>query len=136
MRKKKILMLMDYVARTGFGSVSRNIVRELKRNFGSNIQLDIVAINYFGEPYYEDDNTYVISARSNDVQDDPYGRFFFLKVLKESNEYDGIFICQDLGVICPFVEVLEHIKQKRKSKTEKTLNQYFTSPQIADWYMS
>jgi glycosyltransferase involved in cell wall biosynthesis len=128
MRKKKILMLMDYVARTGFGSVSRNIVRELKRNFGSNIQLDIVAINYFGEPYYEDDNTYVLSARSNDVQDDAYGRFFFLKVLKESNEYDGIFICQDLGVICPFVEVLEHIKAEKKEQNRKNFKSIFYFP--------
>lgn len=128
MKKKKILMLMDYVARTGFGSVSKNIVKELKKNFGENIYLDIIAINYFGEPFFEDENTYVISARKNDVQDDPYGRFFFLKLLKESNDYDGIFICQDLGVICPFAEVLEHIKAEKKEQNRKNFKSIFYFP--------
>lgn len=128
MKKKKILMLVDYIARTGFGSVSKNIVRELKRNFGEELYLHIVAINYFGEPFYEDENTFVISARKNDVQDDPYGRFFFLKTLKETNDFDGIFICQDLGVICPFVEVLEHIKAEKKEQNRKNFKSIFYFP--------
>ena len=128
MKKKKILMLVDYIARTGFGSVSKNIVRELKKNFGEELYLHIVAINYFGEPFYEDENTFVISARKNDVQDDPYGRFFFLKTLKETNDFDGIFICQDLGVICPFVEVLEHIKAEKKEQNRKNFKSIFYFP--------
>ena len=34
MKQKKILCLMDYVARTGFATVSKNIVKELKKHFG------------------------------------------------------------------------------------------------------
>ena len=128
MKKKKILCLFDYVARTGFGTVSKNIVRELKKNFGENLQLDILAVNYFGEPYKEDENTYVISARTNDVQDDPYGRYFFLKLLKESNEYDGIFVCQDLGVIVPFIEVLQHIKAEKLEQNRKNFKSIFYFP--------
>jgi D-inositol-3-phosphate glycosyltransferase len=128
MKKKKILCLFDYVARTGFSTVSKNIVSELKKQFGSNLQLDIVAVNYFGEPFYEDENTYVISAKLNDVKQDDYGRYFFLKMLKDSNEYDGIFICQDLGVIVPFIEVLEHIKSDKKENNKKNFKSIFYFP--------
>ena len=62
MKRKKILCLFDYVARTGFATVSKNIVSELKKEFGNNLHLDIIAVNYFGEPYYEDANTFVISG--------------------------------------------------------------------------
>jgi glycosyltransferase involved in cell wall biosynthesis len=128
MKQKKILCLFDYVARTGFGTVSKNIVKEIKKNYGDNILLDIIAINYFGEPYYEDDNTYVISARNNDVNEDPFGRYFFLKILKESNSYDGIFICQDLGTIVSIIEVLEHIKAEKKENNKKIFKSIFYFP--------
>jgi glycosyltransferase involved in cell wall biosynthesis len=128
MKKKKILCLFDYVARTGFGTVSKNIVSQLRKHFGSNLQLDIVAVNYFGEPFYEDENTYVISGKLNDVKQDDFGRFFFLKMLKDSNEYDGIFICQDLGVIIPFIEVLEHIKLEKKENNQKSFKSIFYFP--------
>ncbi len=128
MKNKKILCLFDYVARTGFATVSKNIVSELKKHFGSNLHLDILAINYFGEPYFEDENTYVISAKLNDVKQDDFGRYFFLKTLKDSNEYDGIFICQDLGVIVPFIEVLEHIKKEKKENNQKNFKSIFYFP--------
>jgi len=127
MKQKKILCLFDYVARTGFGTVSKNIVKEIKNHYGSEVRLDIIAINYFGEPYYEDENTYVIAARPNDVNDDPFGRYFFLKVLKES-DYDGIFICQDLGVVVSFMEVLEHIRQEKKEENKKVFKSIFYFP--------
>lgn len=128
MKQKKVLFLGDYLARTGFATVSKNIVKELKKHFGENLQLDVVAINYFGEPFYEDDNTFVVPARSNDVKDDPYGRYFFLKMLDDSDEYDGIFICQDLGTIVSFMEVLQHIKEEKKRKNKKQFKSIFYFP--------
>ena len=119
---------MDYVARTGFGTVSKNIVQELKKHYGKDLLLDIIAINYFGEPYHEDENTFVISARLNDVNDDPFGRFFFLKILKETDAYDGIFICQDIGTITAFMEVLEHIKQDKKENNKKIFKSILYTP--------
>jgi intein/homing endonuclease len=127
MKPKKILCLFDYVARTGFGTVSKNIVQEIKKHYGEKLKLDIIAINYFGEPY-EEDNINVISARRNDVNDDPYGRYFFLKVLKENKDYDGVFICQDLGVIVPFIEIMQHIKAERKENNEKSFKSIFYFP--------
>jgi hypothetical protein len=116
----KVLCLLDYVARTGFGTVSKNIVGELRKHYGDKLQLDIIAINYFGEPFFEDKNTCVISAVKNDVKKDAFGRYFFLKMLKEG-DYDGIFICQDIGVIVSFMEVLEHIRQEKKENNQTDL---------------
>ena len=92
----KVLCLFDYKSFTGFSSVSTNIKRELKQYFGSDLQLDICAINYFGEPIEEEDGTYVVSAPKSASKHDDFGRFGFMKILKESNEYDGVFIIQDL----------------------------------------
>ena len=128
MKQKKILCLFDYVARTGFGTVSKNIVSEITKHFGSSVQLDIVAINYFGEPYYESENVFVCPAKTTDVNSDDYGRFFLLKMLKESNEYDGLFICQDLGVVVPFIEVMQHIKREKKEQNKKSFKSIFYFP--------
>ena len=90
--------------------------------------MDIVAINYFGEPFYDEFNNYIISAPLNDDNKDNFGRFFFLKALKEGNAYDGIFICQDLGVIVPIIEVMEHIKKERKQNNIKSFKSIFYFP--------
>lgn len=128
MKLKKVLCLFDYVARTGFGTVSKNIVSEITKHFGDELHLDIVAINYFGEPYYESERVFVCPAKTTDVNSDDYGRFFFLKMLQESNEYDGIFICQDLGVVVPFIEVMQHIKKEKKEQNKKSFKSIFYFP--------
>jgi glycosyltransferase involved in cell wall biosynthesis len=127
MKQKKVLMLVDYISRTGFATVSKNIVKEIKNNFGDEVLLDIVAINYFGEPFYDEYNNYIISAPLNDGNKDNFGRFFFLKALQDS-DYDGIFICQDLGIIVPIIEVMEHIKAKKKEDNRKSFKSIFYFP--------
>jgi glycosyltransferase involved in cell wall biosynthesis len=124
----KVLFLGDYNCHTGFATVSHNIKKELKNNFGYNIQLDIIAINYFGEPYTEEDGTYVISAVKSATKKDDFGRLTFLKVLKESNEYDGIFIIQDLGVILPIVPILKTIKEEKIANNKKQFKSIFYFP--------
>jgi len=127
---KKILCLFDYGkdCYTGFATVSRNIKREIKKAFGENIQLDICSVNHFGDSYTEDDGTFVFSAKLNDVKEDDFGRFLFLKILNESNDYDGIFIMQDLGVITPIVEIMQHIKQEKKDNNKKLFKSIFYTP--------
>ena len=127
MMEKKVLILCDYVARTGFGTVSKNIMDELRRSFGHRLKKTIIAVNYFGEPFWEDESTYVVSAKLNDVKQDDFGRYFFLKFLQE-NDYDGIFICQDLGVITPFIEVLQHIKNEKREQNRKNFKSIFYFP--------
>ncbi len=126
-KKKRVLLLMDYISRTGFGTVSKNIVPELKKHFGDSMHMDIIAINYFGAAFWEDANTYVIPAKASDGNDDDYGRFTFLKVLNDA-DYDGVFICQDLGIILPFIEVMEHIKKEKKEKNKKVFKSIYYFP--------
>lgn len=113
-----VLCLFDYNARTGFARVSENIIPHLKKHFKGNLKLDICAINYFGESYQEDENTFVFSARLNDPDEDPFGRKFFLKRLSDY-DYDGIFIILDSGGIVPIVQHLRYIKQEKKKRNTK-----------------
>jgi D-inositol-3-phosphate glycosyltransferase len=124
----KVLCLFDYKSHTGFATVSHNVKNELKKHFGNDLQLDIVGINYFGEPITEDDGTYIISAVKSAPKKDDFGRMGFLKILKESNEYDGIFIIQDLGVILPIVPVLKYIKEDKKREGKKLFKSIFYFP--------
>ena len=124
----KVLMLVDYNCHTGFATVSHNIKKELKNNFGKNIQFDIIAINYFGEPYTEEDGTYVISAVKSATKKDDFGRMGFLKILKDTDEYDGIFIIQDLGVILPIVPILKTIKEDKIANNKRQFKSIFYFP--------
>jgi glycosyltransferase involved in cell wall biosynthesis len=124
----KVLCLFDYKSYTGFSTVSTNIKKELKRYFGSDLHLDIVGINYFGEPFEEPDGTYVIPAVKSAPKKDDFGRFGFLKILNDSNEYDGIFIIQDLGVISPIIPILKGIKDEKKRNNKKVFKSMFYFP--------
>jgi len=124
----KVLCLFDYKAHTGFSTVSSNIKRELKKHYGQDLHLDICGINYFGEPYEEEDGTFVISAIKSAPKKDDFGRLGFMKILQDSNEYDGIFICQDLGVIVPIIDILKHIKEEKKRNNRKGFKSMFYFP--------
>jgi glycosyltransferase involved in cell wall biosynthesis len=125
---KKILCLFDYKSFTGFSSVSTNIKSEIKKHFGNELQLDICAINYFGEPIEEEDGSYVVSAIKSASKKDDFGRFGFLKILNDSNEYDGIFVLQDLGVIVPIIPILKGIKEEKKRNNKKSFKSIFYFP--------
>ena len=81
----KILCLFDYNTTTGFSTVSKNLVKHWVKTFGNEIKLHIIAINYFGSDYSESENIRVISGKLNDVAQDDYGRYAFLKQLKEND---------------------------------------------------
>jgi len=127
MKQKKILCWFDYVARTGFATVSKNIVNEIKKYYGNEFILEIVAINYFGEDYMQDEFTLVTSAKLNDVKGDDFGRNYFLKRLKEI-DYDGVFVCQDLGVVVPIIEVMQFIKNEKREQNKKQFKSIFYFP--------
>lgn len=114
----RILFLWDYVARTGFSTVSKNISTHLKKHFGANLKSDIVAVNYFGEDYWEDENTFVTSAQLNDDNNHEFGLYHFMKRIKLI-DYDGIFICQDIGVIAPIIELLDFLKKEKAEQKRK-----------------
>ena len=142
---------------TGFATASRNIIQEIKKEFKGDLHLDILAINYFGKQYedslkvkteeetgkqpiidyFEEDGTYVISAKlaeeyagknmKSKKEADDFGRYFFLKCLKE-RDYDGVFIIQDLGVIQPIISIMQEIKSDKKKENKKQFKSMFYFP--------
>lgn len=113
MSQIKILCLFDYNCHTGFATVSRNLVKHWKNHFGDNLHLDICAVNYFGDDYNDGKNVRVISAKKKDVAKDDFGRYVFMRSLKDG-EYDLIFILQDLGVVVPTIRFLKEIKKEKQ----------------------
>ncbi len=138
---KKILCLFDYgpadVTMTGYATVSRNIVAQVKKRFEANIRLDIIAINYFGEPYKEyEDSVKVVSAAESQrklgiatiVKDGgEFGRMSFLKEL-EDGDYDGIFILQDLGTVAGMVPLIRMIRDRKYANQRKTFKSIIYFP--------
>lgn len=114
----RMIALFDYNSITGFSTVSKNLVQNWKRTFGNDLKLDICAVNYFGDAYQEDENIRVISAKRNDVDKDDFGRYVFMRSILD-NDYDLVFILQDLGVITPIVPLLKKIKDDKKEANKK-----------------
>ncbi len=125
--QKRILCWFDYNSITGFSTVSKHIVSEIKKVSDSSFILDIVAVNYFGPDYMEDKFTLVTSAKLNDPQRDGFGRNWVIQRLNQI-EYDGLFICQDLGVVTPIVNQLNAIKSDYKSQKNKCFKSIFYFP--------
>ena len=112
-RPIKILALFDYNSITGFSTVSNNLVQNWKEFFGDDLFMDIVAINYFGKDYNEGKNIRVISAKEKDVAKDDFGRYAFLRSMRDGN-YDLIFILQDLGVVSPMVKFIKEAQNEQR----------------------
>ena len=129
-RQKNVLCLMDYGkdCHTGFATVSKNILRHVRSHFGQEVRFHICAVNHFGDTYEEEDGTLVFSAKRNDVRADDFGRFAFLKILKDSDDYDGIFIIQDLGVIQPIIPILETIQQEKREAGKRVFKSLWYFP--------
>ena len=108
-----ILALFDYNSITGFSTVSNNLVQNWKEFFGDDLFMDIVAINYFGKDYNEGKNIRVISAKEKDVAKDDFGRYAFLRSMRDGN-YDLIFILQDLGVVSPMVKFIKEAQNEQR----------------------
>lgn len=126
----KLLMLADYNSFTGFATVSKNLISEWFKYFSissrPNIAIDIVAINYFGDDYV-DGNLRVISAKNKDKVHDDFGRHVFLGTLA-NNDYDVIFILQDLGIIIPMIKHLKEIKTKKQADNRPNFRSIFYFP--------
>jgi glycosyltransferase involved in cell wall biosynthesis len=127
MPQAKILCLFDYKSYTGFAQVSQSIMPYIKRHFMGKAIFEIIAINYFGESMVEEDGTIVHSAEKMVEKRDAFGRFGLLRQLAK-NDYDIVFIIQDLGVINPILPLLKEINQKKKSNNRKQFRTIFYFP--------
>lgn len=114
--KIRMLCLFDYATITGFATVSQNLIEQIQEHFaekaGTELVIDIVAINYRGEKVIQKNNINYVSAVETDISQDYFGRVSFLRTLI-ANDYEYIFIIQDLGIICPMVKHLEKIKKDK-----------------------
>jgi len=127
MQTYKLLALFDYNSFTGFSTVSKNLVANWKKTFGNRLKIDIVGINYFGDDYSEDENVRVISAKKKDVGGDDFGRHVFLATLLK-DEYDIVFIMQDLGVIVPIIHFLKKVRLDKIAKRHRDFKTIFYFP--------
>lgn len=114
-KKKNILCLFDYKGMSGFATVSKNIIRGLKKHYGKSLYLDIVSCADIMDYTSEEGRTRVFCGRKHDPVKDTFGRYFFLKMLKD-NDYDVVFVIQDLGVFLPTMEVVNTIRKDKKKK--------------------
>ncbi len=158
----KLLCLFDFKCSTGFATVSKNIIRRLRKHFGKRMLLDIIAINYItkdgdgnavpGKAYITEDQLMSVHPALNlerpFEQQDLLGRHEFLFFLQNS-EYDGVFIIQDPGVMagrkepdgCVYGSVIEQmkkIKADKKAKNKKQFKSIFYFPvdgtPLPEWF--
>lgn len=128
-----ILCLFDYKATTGFATVSSNILQQLTAAFGQQddprMTFDVVPINYFGDPAPFMDGPYirVFPLKEGEYQADPFGRFSFLRMLKQG-DYAGIFVIQDPGTVTAMLPLLKEIKLSKKKENRKSFKSLFYFP--------
>lgn len=123
----RILATFDFNAPTGFATVSKNLVENWKRTFGDDMQMDIVAVNYFGEDYSDGPNIRVISAKKRDVAQDDWGRYVFMRNLLDI-DYDLIFILGDLGTVIPMIPHLKKIRDDKAKANRRQFKSMFYFP--------
>lgn len=117
--KIKILFYGDSpTCNTGFGTVSKNILKRLQAT--GKYDITVVGINYFGDPH---NLPYKIYPAINNVNNDVYGRQLLLDMLKGKDNFDVLFTLQDTFIVAT---IGEHIKKIRdgffeERKGKKTL---------------
>ena len=108
--KKRILCWSDgVVATTGFGIVSKHILRALYDT--GKYDISQLAINYFGDFYDKNEYPYqLVPARLRDPRD-PYGKEMLLSSL-EKGSFDYLFIINDSYVTFQVVEKILELREK------------------------
>jgi glycosyltransferase involved in cell wall biosynthesis len=108
MAKIRVLAHGDYVANTGFGTVMRNIIKNLHDT--GDFEIEVVGINYDGDPYDTDmwkGRVYpaLKSSAAEKVYMDVFGRQRVLDLLA-ANVYEVLFIIQDSFVVKEYADAL------------------------------
>lgn len=116
--KIKLLAWMDYCCDTGFGTVARNVLKNLDSS--GDFDIDVVGINYDGDPYDKDKwigNIYpAMRGRvMQGVYADVYGRQRVLDLLA-TGKYDVLFMIQDTFIAKDFMPNLIEARQITNTK--------------------
>jgi glycosyltransferase involved in cell wall biosynthesis len=114
---KKILWYSDCLSYSGFSVVAHNLLRRLKDDF----EIEVFAINYFGEPYHLDTSPFCylkdlkIVPAWDPMHNDMFGTERFKQRLLE-RDYDILFSLQDLAQMERFVETIKEANSIKKLK--------------------
>jgi len=139
MKQKRMLLLADWhQAASGYGTVMKNLLPVFKESFG---EIVFVAVNYYGEPYREE-NVLIVSAKNFFIpaegEDDPFGRHSFLNVL--ATDQIGIDLCfmfNDVNIIqsiVPTMRELQANKQAANKRNFKTVAYFPIDSQVPKGY--
>lgn len=107
MENKRILVLADFACASGFSTVSENIIAQVLKENSAMYTIDIVGINYHGDPnswqsLYPQVRLFSALHTSGG---DPYGRKTLLSMVA-SGKYDVVFILQDTFIVQTFIDEL------------------------------
>lgn len=124
--KQKVLVWSDCVlATTGFGTVSRHILKALYES--GRYEIDQLAINYFGDFYDKNEIPYtLVPAKLNDPND-PYGNQMFVNSLL-NKDYDIVFIINDTFVTDSVARHIQEIKDTKRKKGQKIFKLIYYYP--------
>lgn len=129
MSKKKILVYADSpTVKTGFGTVSRNILEILYKT--GEYDIDIFGINYHGTPHQF---PYNIWPAMDHQAGDPYGKKKFCQFAIK-HDFDILWVLQDTFIVDFLPEIIEHLRINKK-KPFKVVMYYPTDSIIKPyWY--
>lgn len=139
---KRILCLFDHYARTGYGTVSEQLIAHLIEHFGTDFGFHIIATNYFGDPmevvmkgqvvvYVE---KAVITDKEIAEEHKEMNNFGIMKFVERltTMDFDGIFIMQDLGIVKPLIPILKGLKEGKRAANRKQFKSVFYFPVDGD----
>lgn len=125
-KKYKMLAWSDSVlASTGFGVVSKNVLKELYKT--GKYDIDQLAINYYGEFYDTKEYPYQLSPAKLLEPSDPFGNRMFIRALQK-NDYDIVWILNDTFVVEGVVPSLKKVLDDKRAQGRKVPKIIFYYP--------
>ena len=121
--EKRVLFWTDNpLGFTGFGKVSREIIKQLLRDPDITYKIDVVGISFWGDRPDEPLGYTLYSALQPGQNIDLFGHAKLFSLLS-TNDYDALFILNDLPVVARCLKDILAIREKQK-KTFKIIH-YF-----------
>lgn len=113
--KPKLLMYSDFfLAGTGFGTVSKYVIKALKDHY----DIDQLAINNNGEFFDNKEWPVQVSSSKLLIPSDPYGSQMFINAI-QTGKYDYVWIMNDTFVVEKLGKELPKLFQIMKDRNQK-----------------
>lgn len=135
---KKCLCLLEFDIPTGFATVSKNLINQFIKKL-PNVYFDVVSVDYLGKEYFYNEKVFVFSNDSSFYNDlvkkqinDTFEITSFLTILAQ-NDYEYIFIVNDISVGLDIAPILNRIKREKKAANKKQFKSFFYFPIDAEF---